>query len=166
MLIDHPQPTDSLAAAQGHLFAGIHLPDLMRTAGAGRRATGAPAGWCGSKIGPLEPALDGTHHRQGLLGVLAPQHDPNQTGPPGRVFAAHADGLLNQFGGPRRELRPEALVRRGHTLWPLLAKALNQMSNGTRHEAETVSDLARVLAVLPAPIDNLANRGGGRSRHE
>jgi hypothetical protein len=117
------------------------------------------------QLGAPEPSLERPDRRQGAVGELAAQHQVDQTGPPGRMLAAQAEGGLHERFGGLGCGRPASVVGRVHRGWACLAEAGDQPSDGARLQVEGRSDGRAILAGLKALPDGLPNWHRQGTRH-
>jgi hypothetical protein len=162
VLINEPQPAHLLAAGQADQLGGVHLPDVVRVRGAAALGAGAALGG-GVQSGLSEPALQGTDAGQGRGGEVVAEQDADQGGAPGGVVATHLQGGLMQRRGGSARLGPRVggreVVRRP------LTEAAQEAADGACGEAEFGGDGGGVLALVPAPAEGAAQRGGDGTRH-
>lgn len=160
MLVADAQPTDQLAAGQGHLVGGIDLPDVVRGAGAGPapRATGRGR----LQAGAGEPALEGAHVRQGGAGEAAGEVDAQEAGAPAGVLLAQGEGVGAVLGVGARPAAPGAVARRVRARRGL--KGAQQVASGAQRQAEAVGQGGGIgfgLGGLPEGGAEWQRRGGG-----
>jgi len=124
-----------------------------------------PPGRCGSESGPLQPALQGAHRGQGLVGKLAAQHHAEQARTPTGVGAAQVQDCLHEGVGWSRGRGPTTAIGRQHRVWSLLPEALNQGADGARGQAQGHGDGGAILTVAEALPDGLAYGYRDGTRH-
>jgi hypothetical protein len=165
-LVDDPEPTHPLAAPQADLLLGVHLPDVMRPRGSGRRRgrRGPAALRGGAEPGLSEPALQGALGGRPPAG-RQPQEEADQAGSPGRVPPAQADGeVAHPIGGAGSRARATAVGRDQGGL-AQAAEAGDQVLGGANGQAEGAGDGRRAFpAVVPAG-DGPADGKGDGCRH-
>jgi hypothetical protein len=154
-----------LAGGQGHLFAGVHLPDLMRPRGAARVGNRPPSRRRRGEFGPAQPALERAFGRQEDGGELMAQHHADQSRAPSRMRAAEVQDRLDERLGGRVRVGPTAVIGGIQGGLAPLPQPRDQTTNRTRIEGEFGGDGGRILIVADATPDGLTDGDRKRARH-
>ena len=162
--IHQSQPTHAFAAGQTQLIHRIHLPGLVRTAGALLLAGGASAWRRWRELVVLKPTLQRSHTGAGLVRFV--KHHVNQaTAPPGMLLP-HLDGLLEGHALNRELLGAATGIVGSEGLLAALREAAHQMTHRALGQLEFLSELGHRVAFLPAMQNSLPDGNGNRGGHE
>ena len=162
--IRQSQPAHSFAAAQTQLIHRIHLPGLVRTAGALLLAGGASAGRRRGEFAVLKPTLQRSHTGAWLIRFV--KHHVNQAAAPAGMLLPHLDGLLEGDALDRKLLGAATGIVGSEGLFAALREAAHQVTHGALGQLEFCSKLGHRVAILPAVQNGLPNGNGNRGRHE
>ncbi len=154
-----------MAGGQGHMFAGVHLPDLMRLRGATGVGGGSPSRRGGGEVGPAQPALKRAFGGQRDRGELRAQDHADQSRAPTRMLTAEAQDRLHKRLGGLGRVGPTAVISGVQDGSPLTPEACDQTTNRARVEEEFRGDAGRVLMVADALPDRLTDGNRKRARH-
>jgi hypothetical protein len=163
-LVGDPQPGGRGAVAEADLLGGVDLPDLVGCGRPPRRGLRTPPRRRRAEAGPAEPLLEGTHAGQ-RPDPLILQVDPDQTGPPTRVFATeHRRG--SEGGVVRRRGRVgEAAITRDEAPLTPLATPPDEVSHRARGDAEGLTQLRDRSPLYMTTSDGLSDRQGDGGGH-
>ena len=162
--IHQSQPTHSFAAGQTQLVHRIHLPGLVRTAGALLLAGGAAAWRRWGEFAVLKPTLQRSHTGAGLVCFV--KHHVNQAAAPPGMLLPHLDGLLEGDALHRELLGAATSIVGSERLLAALREAADQVTHGALGQLEFFSELGHRVAFLPAVQNGLPDGNGNRGGHE
>jgi len=147
------------------LIGDVHLPDVMRSAGAARFDGGSTArrGWCSAR--PLQPALQGSFTRKKLAYVVFAKHHADQSRAPGGMLFSERDGLLDEFRGRRQRFASAIGIVGLERIRSVLAQALQDVPHGALREVQARGNSADIMTSKRSLLDDFANRYGNSAWH-
>jgi hypothetical protein len=149
-----------LAASQGQLLHGVHLPNVVRLMGPLGVGLGAPSRWRYRGSTPTQPTLQRAFAGHGFARMALLEDHPQKAGAPRRVLLAQPQRFLNEGAGLMLGPGAAPFIRRRHRLGAQPSKTLHQSPNRARGQLELLGNVAGEMPLLGTLGDHLPHGQG------